>query len=198
MTTPNHPDPHHLPPRPSLLEEDALIMQQVTGIMSNNFDIMNQQGEVVGVIQTTGSAAARFLLGSRSLYVTEADGRAVLSVEDTVNFGRDTYELADATGQPLAHLRKRFTFFRRQVDMHLADGTVVELHGSIWDFDFEFRVGERMPARVSRKWAGLGRGLLGHSQYALQFEGGVPHHLRAAIIGGVVALDLIRAKDEKN
>ncbi len=174
------------------------MMQQITTFMSNNFDILNQQGDVVGVITTGGSPLSRMFTGSRSLTVTEADGRPVLSLEDTVNFGRDTFELADPHGGPLAHLRKRFTFFRRRVDMHLADGTVVELHGSVFDFDFEFRVGELVPARVTRQWTGLGNALLGRSQYSLTFTPDTPLRLRAAFIGGVVALDLIRAKDERD
>lgn len=171
-------------------------MQQVTGIMSNNFDIKDGRGEVVGIIATSGSVASRFFMGSRTLEVTEADGRPVLTVTDTVNFGRDTFELTSPDGQELAHLRKRFTFFRTRVDMHLADGTVVELHGSVWDFDFEFRIRNAVSARVSRQWAGIGRGLLGHSQYAVEFDPALPARLRSAIIGGVVALDLIRAKDD--
>lgn len=174
------------------------MMQQITTFMSNNFDVLDQHGEAVGVITTSGSVGSRMFMGSRSLTVTEVDGRPVLSLEDTVNFGRDTFELADAHGHPLAHLRKRFTFFRRQVDMHLADGTVVELHGSVFDFNFEFRVGEVVPARVTRQWAGLGNALLGRSQYSLTFTPDAPPHLRAAIIGGVIALDLIRAKDERD
>lgn len=173
-------------------------MHQVTGFMSNNFDIQNQQGQVVGMIATSGSAASRFLMGSRSLHVFEADGQPLLAINDTVNFARDTFELTGPDGEPLAHVRKRFSFFRQRVDLHLADGTNVELHGSVFDFNFEFRVGELVPARVSRQWSGLARGLLGRSSYVLSFAPDVPPRLRAAIIGGVIALDLIRAKESSN
>lgn len=174
------------------------MMQQITTFMSNNFDILNQRGDVVGIITTSGSMGTRMFMGNRNLDVTEVDGRSVLSLEDTVNFGRDTFELTDAHGRPLAHLRKRFSFFKQRVDMHLADGTVIELHGSVFDFNFEFRVGEFVPARVTRQWAGFGNALLGRSQYSLTFTPDTPPRLRAAFIGGVVALDLIRAKDERD
>ncbi|MGP6175637.1 LURP-one-related/scramblase family protein [Corynebacterium sp. A21] len=200
MTVPPQPPltPGPPPQQYSLLQEDLLVMHQMTGFMSNNFDIQNQQGQVVGVVSTSGSAASRFFMGSRSLHVFEADGRPLLGMEDTVNFMRDTFELSDPNGEPLAHVRKRFTFFRQQVDLHLADGTNIELHGSIFDFNFEFRVGELVPARVSRQWSGLARGLLGRSSYVLSFAPDVPSRLRAAIIGGVIALDLIRAKESSN
>lgn len=196
MATPHEPPRRHRPPQRFLLEEPVLVMRQVTAFMTNNFDILDRQGEVVGTVITGGSTASRFFMGSRSLTVTEADGRPVLSIEDTVNFGRDTFELADPHGRPLAHLRKRFSFFASRVDMHLADGTVVELHGNVLSFNFEFRIGELVPARVSRQWSGFGNALLGRSRYMLAFEPDVPPHARAAIIGGVVALDLIRGKED--
>lgn len=198
MGSPFNHDDHSVPPQHTLLMEPVLQLQQVTSFMSNNFDIFNQNGEAVGIIATSGSAMSRMFMGSRTLQVTEADGRPVVKIEDTVNFLRDTFELTDPAGRPLAHLRKRFTFFKQRVDMHLADGTVVELHGSIFDFNFEFRIGQGSPAQVSRQWSGIGNALIGRSTYTLAFADDVPPHLRAAIIGGVVALDLIRAKQSSD
>lgn len=183
---------------PGLLEENLLAMQQVTSLMSNNFEIANAEGQPVGLVHTTGSAASRLLRGSRSLVVTELSGEPVLSVADSLNFWRDTFELSDATGQPLAHLRQRFAFFSTRVDMHLADGAVVEMKGNLRGLDFDFLLGERRPARVSRQWSGLGNALLGRSTYAVEFDPEAPHPVRAAIIGGVIALDLIRHKAESS
>lgn len=173
-------------------------MQQVSNILSNNFEIQDRDEQPVGLVTTVGSLGSRLLLGSRSINVTEIDGRPVLSIADPVDLFRDTYELVAADGQPLAQLRRRFRFLRTRVDMHLADGTAVELHGSVWDLNYEFRFGDRTPARVSRQWGGLGRVLLGRSRYLLSFEPDVPSWLRATIIGGVVALDLMRAKDARS
>lgn len=181
-----------------LLDQNTLVMQQVSSMMSNDFEILDEQGQPVGLVNTTGSLASRMVRGSRSLVVTEVSGEPVLSVEDSLNFVRDTFELSDAQGQPLAHLRTRFAFFRTSVDMHLADGTVVEMSGNIRGFDFEFRLGDRVPARVSRQWSGLGKALLGRSTYSVQFDPEAPRTVRAAIIGGVIALDLIRQKDKNN
>ncbi|WP_245625763.1 phospholipid scramblase-related protein [Corynebacterium lowii] len=94
------------------------------------------------------------------------------------------------------HLRKRFSFFRNKVDMHLADGRKVELNGSLWDYDFRFELEGMTLAAVTRTWGGLGRALMGHSRYHLQFTPGLGEELHAAVLGGVVALDLIREKRE--
>lgn len=181
-----------------LLDQNILLMQQVTSMMSNNFEITDEHGQPVCIVETTGSLASRMLRGSRALTVTEVSGEPVLSVADSMNLVRDTFELSDPHGQPLAHLRKRFAVFRTSVDMHLADGTVVEMNGNVLGFDFEFRLGDRIPARVSRQWSGFGKALLGRSTYSVQFDPEAPRHVRAAIIGGVIALDLIRRKAENN
>lgn len=187
-----------MPPQHTLLTEPVLQLQQVSTLMSNNFDILNQQGEVVGIIVTSGSSLSRIFMGSRTLQVTEADGRPVVEIEDTVNFGRDTFELTDPDGHSLAHLRKRFTLFKQRVDMQLADGTTVEMHGGVLDFNFDFRIGQFVPALVTREWSGMGNALLGRSTYSVSFAADAPPHLRAVIIGGVIALDLIRAKQSSD
>lgn len=181
-----------------LLDQNFLAFQQVTSMMSNNFEIADHAGQPVGIVNTTGSLASRMIGGSRALVVTEVSGEPVLSVADTMNMMRDTFELSDAAGQPLAHLRKKFTFFTTDVDMHLADGTVVEMKGNLRGLDFQFVLGDRVPARVSRQWSGMGNALLGRSTYSVEFDPEAPRSVRAAIIGGVIALDLIRQKDKND
>lgn len=199
MTIPQDPSSPHQPTPPSgLLDEPVLVMQQISSMMSNNFDISNGDGERVGYIETVGSAARRMVMGSRSLIVHEADGTEVVTVEDPVNFVRDTYTLATPDGKSLADVSKRFSLFRTQVDMHLVDGTVVELHGNVFDFNFEFRMGEATPASVTRQWSGIGNAFLGRSTYAVVFDPDASNTVRAAIIGGVVALDLIRRKEDES
>lgn len=72
-----------------------------------------------------------------------------------------TFELSGKNGEPLAQLRKRFIFFRRRVDMHPAEGTKVEMHGNILDFECEFRIGEQVPARDVTAMVGPGAGAAG-------------------------------------
>ena len=182
----------------SLLDEPVLLMQQISSMTSNNFDIADGNGQPVGYVETIGSLANRLIAGSRTLNVHESDGTLVLGVHDPMNFVRDIYELADPNGQPLAHLRTRFTFLRTRVDMHLADGTLVELHGNALDFNFDFRLGNEVPARVTRQWSGLGNAFLGRSTYAVELDQRAPRNVRAAVVGGVIALDLLRRKKEND
>ncbi|HEX7351049.1 hypothetical protein [Brachybacterium sp.] len=190
------PAPH--PGPPALLRHNTLVMQQISGFMSNDFDILDGAGEqTVGRVTTTGGGLSRLVAGSRSLDVADADGTPLLHVEDPFDIGFDRYTLT-TNGAPLAEVSSRFAIMSTRVSIDVADGTPLELHGDMMGMDFEFRVGEAVAARASREWAGLSRGFLGHSRYVLSIHPTVPPQLRLAIIGGSIALDLIRQKKSNN
>ncbi|MCG7310590.1 LURP-one-related/scramblase family protein [Brachybacterium sp. ACRRE] len=184
---------------PTLLSHDALVMQQITGFMSNDFDILDASGQqAIGHVTTTGGGLSRLVAGSRSLDVSDADGTPLLHVQDPVGIGFDRFELSSPDGAALAAVRKRFSMLRTKVDLTLADGRVLELSGNVLGFDFQFAMQGAVAATVSRRWAGIGRGILGHSRYVLAIEPSVPADLRLAIIGGTITLDLIRRKQANN
>ena len=184
---------------PELLTHDTLVMQQITGFLSNDFDILDGAGErAVGHVTTTGGGLSRLVAGSRSLDVAGADGTPLLHVEDPPGIGFDRFELSSPDGAPVAELRSRFSLLSTKVEMTLADGFVLELHGNVLGLDYEFRSGDAVAARAAREWAGFSRGFLGRSRYVLGIDPTVPPHLRLAIIGGCIVLDLIREKKSRN
>lgn len=186
-------------PTPQLLGHDTLVMQQITGFMSNDFDILDATGEqVAGHVTTTGDGLTRFFAGSRSLDVADADGTPLLHVEDPPDFGFDRFELSLPDGAPLAAMTSRFAVFSTRVSLTMADGSELEMTGDMLGFDYQFTMGEAVAAQVSREWAGLSRGFLGHSRYVLAIHPTVPPQLRLAIIGGCIVLDLIRQKKSRN
>lgn len=182
----------------SLLDHDTMIMQQRTNFMSNDFDILDENETVIGHVATGGSAAGRFFMGSRELTLQDLDGTPLAVVTDPVNFGFDKFEVHLGDGSLLANVRKRFTFIHKRVDVEVVDGPVIELHGKLFDFDIRFSIDGHTVAEATRKWAGFGRGFLGHSRYALLFSVPTPPAAKLALIGGMLALDLIRAKDSNN
>lgn len=181
-------------PGGGLLEQNALMFQQVTGFMSNNFEVTDLVGTPVGQIITGGSGLSRAFLGSRKLTVSELDGTPVVLVDDVISFGFDRFTLADPNGNELAQLKTKLSFLRTRVGMELAGGHSMELTGNVLGFEFNFEIDGRQAARVTREWAGVGRAFLGRSRYRLDIDPALPAWLRAAVIGGVVVLDLIRAK----
>lgn len=189
---------HDRPQAASLLDHDTLVMQQRTNFNSNDFEILDERGGVIGRVSTGGSALGRFFKGSRELTVHETDGRPLAKVTDPMNFGFDRFEVHLADGSLLANLRKRFTFFTKRVDIEVVNGPVIELHGRLFDYDIQFKIDGNPVAQASRQWAGIGAGLLGHSRYALVFTVPTPPLAKLALIGGMVALDLIREKESRN
>ncbi|UFU05244.1 LURP-one-related/scramblase family protein [Ruania halotolerans] len=181
----------------TLLAHHRLVIDQVTNFMSNDFAISDPQGQQVGHIETGGSALGRALMGSRELTVFDGPGQPLLHVKDTVTFGRDRMEIFDGHGQPLAHLVKRIAFFRTRVTIEL-DGTPLELTGNIWGFDFTLSGPRGQMATVARSWSGIGKALLGHSRYVVDLSPELAPRERQAVLGAVIALDLIREKQQRN
>lgn len=175
---------------------DAFVLQQTSSLNSNNFVITDEVGEDVARVETKGSALGRFLMGSRSLDITTLDGDVLLRVKDSISIGRDRFVLEDAEGVEVARLVRRLTFVRTAVKAEIPDGPTLSLTGNLWGLDFSIDADGETVASVGRAWAGIARGLLGHSRYAVRFEEGVEPGLRLVVLGVVVALDLMRRKDD--
>lgn len=186
-------------PGPVLLGHDTLVMQQITGFMSNDFDILDSAGEqVIGHVTTSGSGVTRFFAGSRSLDVADADGTPLLHVEDPPDIGFDRFELSTPEGAPLAEVTSHFALFSTRVGISIMGGPSLELNGDMLGMDFTIEVEGFVAATVARQWGGLSRGFLGHSRYVLAIDPTAPPQLRLAIIGGCIVLDLIRQKKSRN
>lgn len=180
-----------------LLQHDTLVIDQVTNVMSNDFAISDADGQQVGSIRTEGNALKRMFLGSRRLLVLDDDGTALLRLEDTMTLGRDRMEITDGDGRPLASLVKRMSFLKSRITV-VVDDTELDLTGNMWGFDFTMSGPRGELATVARSWSGLGKALLGHSRYVVRLTPGVPARERQAVLGSVIALDLIREKESRS
>lgn len=198
MTAPNHEPAggHHRPS--SLSGQNLLVMQQVTGFLSNDFAIEDEHGQALAQGRTLGSAASRFFGGSRRLEILGLDGTVLFEVQDPRTFGRDRYRVTGPAGEPIAEIVQRIAFFRTSVQISVVDGTVLRLDGSLSGFSFSLMAGDSAVATVDRQWAGLGKALMGRSRYAVSLDPAMPEVVRHAVIGSVIALDLIRDKAERN
>ena len=172
-------------------------MQQFRNGLSPEFDILDDQEQVVGMVGGTESGARRFFLGPREFDVLDADGRLLAHVSDVRDFWRDTYEIARGDGSVLATIARKMGFFSHRFSIALSTGEVFMVEGDF--FGREFSVvdadDEEIVAQVSRERAGFVKALLGHDRYALYYPAGTSPDRRLAILGGMIALDLMRAKD---
>lgn len=178
-----------------LLDAQQLVIDRVISVFRSDFEI-TEHNEVVGHIVTEGGMAARFFTGNREFSLTDHAGALVLRIVDVPNFGRDTYELSAADGRPLGTIRREISFLKKRISFLPADGGVpLEVHGSFWDYDYTIEVNREPMASISQQWGGLGQALMGRKQYLASFTHTSDPRLRQVILGVVVAIDLMKAKD---
>lgn len=178
----------------ALLETDLLVMQQVTSFLRDDFAITDAAGATVGHIHTGGSTLGRMFTGARRLDVCDVDGSVVVHVDDVMTIGRDRFVFRDGNGQELGELVKEFTFMRDRLTLHLVNGENIEITGDVFDFAYEIVGPGGLAAQIGRRWGGIANALLGRDRYVVAITPGVPPYLRAAVVGVVVAIDLVRAK----
>lgn len=182
----------------SLLDLDTLVVDQITSFMSNDFAIRDVAGREVGQVVTRGSALERMLAGSRQLDILDGDGTVLLQVDDQPNFGRDRMYLLDADGREVGEVVKQFTFFSKWLTTTLSNGDTYDLQGQLFEYDFQVKGPTGLVATVARDHAGIGAWFLGHNRYVVQFAALLPDHTKASVLGTIVALDLMRAKENRN
>ncbi|MDY3048226.1 MAG: hypothetical protein SOR40_00385 [Rothia sp. (in: high G+C Gram-positive bacteria)] len=200
-----HPSPHPQSapqPRPAggppaLLTENTLIVQQTRSLMSNDFSLYRSDGQLLGQVLTTGSMAGRFLAGNRSFDLVDQQGNLLIKIYDPFDFGLDRYEIHNPDGSLFAQVQKQFSFMHKRLLIQMP-GLSLDLEGSLFEYDFAIRTKGHLAAQVSRQWGGLIAGLRGKSRYQVSFDPVAPEPVRLAILGGLVALDLIRAKDARD
>ena len=183
-----------------LLHQDLLILQQFRNGFSPEFNILDNREQVVGMVGGTESGARRFFLGPREFDVLDADGRRLAHVSDVRDFWRDTYEIVRGDGSMLATVTRKMAFFSRRFSIALSTGEEFMVEGNF--FDREFNVvnanGGGAVAQVSRERAGFAKAFLGHDRYALYYPPGTSPDRRLAILGSMISLDLMRAKDARS
>ena len=185
---------------PGLLHQDLLILQQLRSGLSPEFDILDDREQVVGMVGGTESGARRFFLGPREFDVLDADGSLLAHVSDVRDLWRDTYEIVRGDGSMLAIVTRKLGFFSHRFSIALSTGEVFMVEGDF--FSREFNVvdadDEEIVAQVSRERAGFVKAFLGHDRYALYYPPGTSPDRRLAILGSMIALDLMRAKDAQS
>lgn len=181
----------------TLFSQDVLVFQQTKTLTKNDFAILDGAGGQVAHVETGGSTFGRLFAGARHLTVFSGPGNPVIQLKDTMTIGRERLEILDGQGNPLASLLKRITFFKTRITIDL-QGEELEMSGNIWGFDFQINGSRGTMASVSREWSGMGNALLGKSTYALRLAPELTLIQRQAIIGSILALDLIREKQNRS
>lgn len=179
------------------LMNSNLVFQQTKNLTKNDFAIMDEHGQQLARVETGGSAIGRTFMGARELTVLEGQDNPLIRIKDTITFGRDRMEILDAEGGQIATLVKRIAFFKTHITLEV-QGKELDLQGNILGFEFKVNGPSGVIATVSREWSGASNAFMGMSTYSLQLAEQLTTPQRQALIGSVLALDLVREKQKNN
>lgn len=181
----------------SVLASNNLVFQQTTHFSRNDFAILDaDSGHQVAHVETGGSSLGRMFTGARELYVYDGPDNPLIHLSDTMTFGRDRFVIYEPDGAPLATLVKRITFLKTHVTLDLR-GEEIDLVGNVWGFDFQLVGPYGVMATASRQWSGVANSMFGKSTYLVHVAENLDPLRRKAVIGAVLALDLLRAKADR-
>ena len=180
----------------SIAERDLLVMQQIRPSISDEFTIEDADGNIVGNIISTDSTQPRSSKSPCKFDVVDADGSVVIHVSVMQNFGRDAYSVNHPDGALLAGVKERYACFVREMSIEPVDEAPMTLHGSFLDRQFKVKSadGDALVASSAHEKPGHTIGPAGRGRYALTFETGASEIQRLAVLGGMVALDLMDQK----
>mgnify|MGYP002716114351 FL=1 len=178
--------------------EQELVVKQTKALGRDAFAIEGPDGELLGTARQT-LKMSDLVKASRGVEVFDADGTHVLSIEDPVNFIRDTYvvHLASPPMQ-LAKLTKRFAWIGAKYDVEMAGLPDVQIQGQAFQLNYSLTSQGREIARVDAEYSGMGRLMMGKTSYRVRIEPGLDERQRAAVVGITLAIDMRRQKMRKN
>lgn len=127
--------------------------------------------------------------------LTGADGRKALTVRRGVSIFLSKVEVLDGNGRTVGGFKQKFFSIGgafRVLDAR--DNEVCMLKGKWTSWEFQFLKGERELAKVSKKWAGLGKELFTSADnYVLSVSDAVGEDddVRILIMAAVMCIDMV-------
>ncbi|MGN6152380.1 MAG: phospholipid scramblase-related protein [Lysobacteraceae bacterium] len=127
--------------------------------------------------------------------LTGTDGRKALTVRRGVSFFLSKVEVLDENGRVVGGFKQKFFSIGgafRVLDAR--DNEVCVLKGKWTSWEFQFLKGEKELARVSKKWAGLGKELFTSADnYVLSVSDAVAadDEVRILIMAAVMCIDMV-------
>lgn len=123
------------------------------------------------------------------------DGALIVEVSRGITIIRSTVEANGAAGELLGTFRQRLLSIGGAFDvMDSAGRPVCALQGKWTSWEFRFMSGEQELAKVTKKWAGIGKELFTTADnYILTISPSVPaaSPIRPLVIGAVMCIDMV-------
>ncbi|WP_254508597.1 phospholipid scramblase family protein [Anatilimnocola floriformis] len=162
---------------------------------STNQIIMNCREERLGFITKMLRFTKHKNKTPFDIQIRTPDGTPVLSVKRGVTFFLSKVDVLNETQQRVGGFQQKlFSIGGAFTVLGSNDQPVCELKGKWTGWEFTFMSGNTELAKVSKKWAGLGKELFTSADnYILQISDQVPfdNPVRMLIVGAVMCIDLV-------
>jgi uncharacterized protein YxjI len=194
-----------------LLERDVLVINQKAKLVEliNEYKILDEAGNQVGVIREEGQSAAKKLLRfvsnldqfmTHRLGVYDASGAKVLEMLRPRKIMKSTVQITDGSGREAGRIVQQNVFGKKRFGLEGAGGQAL---GSInaenwraWDYSIQDPAGNEV-GRITKKWAGiLKEGFTTADNYVFQVTGPVSPELRLVMLASAAGVDLALKQDE--
>ena len=190
----------------SILNSNLFFVKEHTGFFkaANNYDIHDPEtGEVVMECREDKlgifTKMLRFTDYKRmtpfDVQIRTPDGEPIVRVTRGVSIFLSKVDVLNENNQRIGGFKQKFfSLGGAFAVLGVNDEPLCQLKGKWTGWDFSFMAGDRQLARVTKKWAGLGKELFTTADnYVLQIDDNVPPNspLRQLILGAVMCIDMV-------
>ncbi|HEX6263347.1 MAG TPA: phospholipid scramblase-related protein [Actinomycetota bacterium] len=194
----------------SLLERSRMFVHQKAKLveLTNEYRILDEEGQEIGVIRQEGQSTARkvlrfvssldqFLTHTYAIY--DADGTKLVELRRPAKFLKSRFLVSDGAGMPVGSIeqenvvgKKRFRLLG-QAGEHL--GTFQAENLISWDFQILDAAGVPV-GRVTKKWKGLGiEALTTADNYMVEIDESVAGPFRMLAVASAASIDTALKQD---
>ncbi len=189
-----------------VLQRNIFFVKEHVGFLkaANNYDVLDpESGEVLlncreeklGVF----SKMFRFTKYKRNtpfhVEIKTPDGQTVVEVKRGISLFLSKVDVLDENQQRIGGFKQKFFSIGGAFSVLGAnDEPLCDLKGKWTSWEFSFKSGDNELAKVSKKWAGLGKELFTSADnYILEISDQVPpdNPVRQLILGAVMCIDMV-------
>jgi uncharacterized protein YxjI len=161
----------------------------------SNQEILHCREEKLGLITKMLRFTDYKRMTPFNVQIRTPDGQPVVRVSRGVSLFLSKVQVFDESEQPLGGFKQKlFSIGGAFSVLGKDDQPLCELKGKWTSWDFRFMAGNNELAKVSKKWAGLGKELFTSADnYMLEISDQVPpdNPVRQLILGAVMCIDMV-------
>ena len=193
-----------------LLTRDVLVINQKAKLieLTNEYRILDQDGNEIGVIREEGQSKARKVLRALTkvdqylthrLSVYDVSGTKVVQLVRPAKFMKSTVEVSDGSGNAVGKIVQQNIVGKKRFGLEAGGSSVGSIDAEnwrAWDFAIHDTTGREV-GRITKKWAGiLKEGFTTADNYILNVSAPVSPTLRLLMVASAAGVDIALKQDE--